>query len=236
MPRHSRIVLPNVAHHVIQRGNYKQSVFSREADFRKYCGWFEEYSEKYHVETHAYCLMSNHVHFVVMPKTGDGLAKVFNTLHMRYAQYINKRKNITGHLWQGRFFSCLLDEAHLYRAIRYVERNPVRAKITPNAWEYMWSSAKEHVGEGKGLISLSKSLEMSAKEWKEYLMEGDSRMDDEIRVKTQRGFVVGSEQFIKGVEAKLNRSLACLNPGRPVKGDSALFSKEESTKKGAVPF
>lgn len=232
MPRQSRIVLPNVAHHIIQRGNYKQSVFNRETDFKKYCEWFKEYAEKYGIQTYAYCLMTNHVHFIVMPKKEDGLARVFNTLHMRYAQYVNKRKQVTGHLWQGRFFSCLLDEAHLYRAIRYVERNPVRAKIAQQAWEYPWSSAREHIGEGGGPIPLSRSFEMSSQEWKEYLTESDDKMDYEIRLKTQRGLAVGSVQFVKDIENKLNRSLSRLGLGRPVKGDSRPLS----VKKGAVPF
>ena len=145
MPRQSRLVIPDIPHHIVQRGNYKQEIFQRESDFKIYCQWFKEYSEKYCLETYAYCLMTNHVHFIVVPRTEDGLARVFNTLHMRYAQYINKRKGVTGHLWQGRFFSCLLDETHLYRAIRYVERNPVRAKMTSEAWGYKWSSASEHI-------------------------------------------------------------------------------------------
>ena len=226
MPRQSRIVLPHVAHHIIQRGNYKQSVFNRESDFKKYCEWFKEYAEKYGVQTYAYCLMTNHVHFIVMPRTEDGLARVFNTLHMRYAQYINKRKGVTGHLWQGRFFSCLLDETHLYRAIRYVERNPVRAKMTSEAWGYKWSSASEHIGEGRGLIFLKQSLEMSKSEWKEYLKEPDQEMADEIRLKTQRGLAVGTTQFVEQIENRLKRSLACLNPGRP----------KRELEKGAVPL
>ena len=215
MPRQSRLVLPNVAHHIVQRGNYKRPVFILNSDFKKYCEWFKEYAEKYGVETYAYCLMTNHVHFIVMPKTEDGLAKVFNTLHMRYAQRINKRRSVTGHLWQGRFFSCLLDEAHLYRAIRYVEKNPVRAQLVQNAWDYEWSSANEHVGGGKGPIPLSRSFEMSAQEWKEYLTELDDEMNHEIRLKTQRGLAIGSEKFVTDVENKLKRSLTCLSPGRP---------------------
>ena len=217
MPRQSRIVLPNVAHHVVQRGNYKQVVFENESDFRKYCGWFKTYADSYGVEVYAYCLMSNHVHFVVVPKTEDGLARVFNTVHMKYAQMINKRKDVTGHLWQGRFFSCLLGEEHLYRAIRYVENNPVRAGIVPAAWDYVWSSANEHVGKGRGIIPLSKSLDMTEAEWKEYLKESDQEMVGEMRLKTQRGLVVGTEEFIEEVENRLNRSLCHSNPGRPKK-------------------
>ena len=227
MPRQSRIVLPNVAHHVTQRGNYQQPVFESERDFRIYSESFKTYSEKYDVQTYAYCLMSNHVHFVVMPKTEDGLARVFSTVHMKYAQYFNKRRDITGHLWQGRFFSCLLDEAHLYRAIRYVERNPVRAKIVPEAWNYVWSSAAEHVGQNRGMIPLTKTWNMAGEEWIEYLKEPDQEMVDEMRSKTQKGHVIGSEKFIEEIQNKLNRSLTYLAPGRP---------KKEISKKGSVPI
>lgn len=227
MPRQSRLTLPDIAHHVVQRGNYRQSVFERENDFKVYSEWFKEYSLKYGVETYAYCLMTNHVHFIVVPKTEDGLARVFNTLHMRYAQYLNKRKRVAGHLWQGRFFSCLMDEAHLFRAIRYVERNPVRAKLAEQAWEYEWSSAKEHVGGSKQIIALSKILEMTESEWKEYLSEPDHEMALEIRLKTQRGLAIGTEEFVRGIENKLGRSLARASLGRP---------KKQMTEKGAVPF
>ncbi|MBI4744503.1 MAG: transposase [Actinobacteria bacterium] len=211
------MVITNIAHHVTQRGNYQQPVFEHEEDYKKYCDWFKEYAKRYCITTYAYCLMNNHVHFIVSPKTEEGLARLFNTLHMRYAQYINKRRKATGHLWQGRFFSCLLDEQHLYRAIRYVERNPVRAKIAQYAWTYKWSSAKEHTGYDISSIPLNRKFEMEANEWKDYLKETDDEMITEIRMKTQRGLAMGTEQFIQKIESKLNRSLVCLGPGRPKK-------------------
>ena len=78
----------------------------------------------------AWCLMSNHVHFVVEPSTEDGLAKVFNNTNMRYSQYFNRKRGLAGHLFQGRFFSCVLDSDHLYEAMRYVELNPLRAGVS----------------------------------------------------------------------------------------------------------
>jgi Transposase IS200 like len=89
--------------------------------------------------------MDNHVHFVSVPIEADSLTKVFNTLHMRYSQHTNRKTKATGHLWQGRFFSCILDEKHLYACIRYVENNPVRAGLVKRAEEYRWSSAASHV-------------------------------------------------------------------------------------------
>jgi len=141
MPRHSRIVIPDIPHHVTQRGNYRQPIFDSDSDYEKYSSWFNEYAVRYRLEVLAYCLMSNHVHFIVVPSKEETLARVFNTVHMRYAQYVNKRLKATGHLWQGRFFSCILDDKHLYRAIRYVENNPVRIKVVKKAWLYKWSSA-----------------------------------------------------------------------------------------------
>lgn len=220
MPRHSRIVIPNIPHHVTQRGNYRQNIFESNSDYEKYSLWVNEYAAKYKLEVLAYCLMSNHVHFIVVPSKEDALARVFNTIHMRYAQYVNKKLKATGHLWQGRFFSCVLDEEHLYRAIRYVETNPVRIKAVKKAWLYKWSSAGLHVNEGEyGPIKLTAArLEwMSKEKWKDYLGEADEDMCKEMRLKTSRGLVVGEGSFIQKLEKRLGRSLRCLNPGRPRK-------------------
>jgi len=111
-----------------------------------------------------------------------------------------------------------MDETHLYRAIRYVERNSVRAKMVNNALDYKWSSARIHAGmQSEKFISLKKSFDMNTKEWKTYLYEEDNIMVDEMRLKTKRGLVVGTEMFIKNTEKALKRSLKCLNPGRPKK-------------------
>ena len=163
--------------------------------------------------------MTNHVHFIVIPKKEQSLAKIFNAVHMRYSHYINGKRGVKGHLWQGRFYSCVLDEKHLYRAIRYVEKNPVRAKIVKEAWGYKWSSARQHMGkENFRVIELSKKYRyFDNSEWQDYLTEEDEDMDREIRLKTARGLVVGEKEFIKKLEKKLNRSLACLKWGRPKK-------------------
>lgn len=143
----------------------------------------------------------------------------FNALTMRYAQYVNRKRKTCGHVWQGRYFSCVLDEKHLYRAIRYVETNPVRAKIVGKPWDYQWSSAPIHVGiETKQFVGLKESLAMNPREWKAYLCQDDGKMANEIRLKTKRGLVIGSDRFIKKLEKELKRSLRCLNPGRPKKG------------------
>jgi putative transposase len=145
MPRIARAVAVGHPHHITQRGNYRQVVFEEDADYNLYLDWLQMYSKKYSLKIWAYCLMSNHVHFVAVPQEPESMARAFNTLHMRYAQHFNERQGGKGHLWQGRFFSCALDEKHLYAAVRYVENNPVSAGIVRKAANYTWSSAAGHV-------------------------------------------------------------------------------------------
>ena len=145
MPRIARVVIPNIPHHVTQRGNFGQNVFEDDTDRSVYLKWLHEYGQRYGTKFWAYCLMTNHVHYIVVPEYKNSLAMTFNQTHMRYSQYVNRKHNRCGHLWQGRFYSCLLDEDHLYAAMRYVERNPVRAGLKQQSEKYKWSSAASHV-------------------------------------------------------------------------------------------
>lgn len=146
MPRRARVVFEGVVHHITQRGNYRQNVFEDDSDKSKYIEFIREYSEKYGMKIYAYCLMSNHVHFIAAPVKEDSLAMTFKYSNMRYSSYFNKKNKRSGHLWQGRFYSCPLQFEHALEALRYVERNPVRARMVELPWEYEWSSAREHVG------------------------------------------------------------------------------------------
>jgi len=133
MPRIARVVIPYCPHHITQRGNYKQITFESDTDYMKYIRWLEYYKEKFGLLILAFCLMPNHVHMAAVPKYHISMAKTLNICHMRYSQYFNKKNNDVGHLWQGRFFSCPMDETYLYSAIKYIENNPVRAKLVKNA-------------------------------------------------------------------------------------------------------
>ncbi len=172
MPRIARAVAVGFPHHITQRGNYRQRVFESDADYLQYLEWLQFYSKKYTVKIWAYCLMSNHVHFIAVPNEEDSLAKTFNTLHMRYSQYVHMRKECRGHLWQGRFFSCVLDERHLYSGVRYVENNPVRAHMVKRAEQYRWSSARAHVKmEMDDVLSDNCYLVDTIEDWSSYLRE-----------------------------------------------------------------
>jgi putative transposase len=129
MARWRRVVAVNVPHHLTQRGNARQYILDRDEDRAVYLKLLRENIETYKVSLLGYCLMSNHVHLIVVPTEPDGLALAFRNAHGRYAAYWNAIRGASGHAWQGRFYSCSLDEAHLWAALRYTELNPVRAGL-----------------------------------------------------------------------------------------------------------
>jgi len=108
MPRIARAIAPGHPHHVTQRGNYRQLVFETEDDYRQYITWLKDYSGKYGLHIWAYCLMSNHVHFICVPQNQDSLAKTFNALHMRYLQYVNQKKGQGAICGRGSFIYVYL--------------------------------------------------------------------------------------------------------------------------------
>ncbi len=142
MPRMARIVVPNCPHHVTQRGNRRQKTFFCEADYRYYIELMSEFSSRCGTEIWAYCLMPNHVHMVMVPSEEDGLRAVLGEVHRRYTRRINFRRGWRGHLWQERFHSFTMDEDYLLSTVRYVERNPVVAKLCVQPEDWKWSSAR----------------------------------------------------------------------------------------------
>lgn len=222
MPRIARVVAVGLPHHITQRGNYQQVVFLDEADRRRYLWWIRDYSIKYDLSILAYCLMQNHVHFIAIPYKIDSLAKTFNAAHMRYSQYLNEKLEKKGHLWQGRFYSCILDEPHLILAARYIERNPVRAGLVEKPWQWLWSSALEHVnGKTDGIIKLGNLFEivgMSHSSWKEYIDKQEKEdLLQRIRKYTIKGSPLGTTEFVEKLEGETGRKLRVLRVGRPKK-------------------
>ncbi len=129
MPRNPRVVAVGVPHHVTQRGSDHRDVFWHDRDRRAYLEALFEYAARYGLEVWGYCLMRNHVHFIAVPLRELSLARVFGRTHSDYARYANVLRRGCGHLWQARFYSCPLDETAAWRALTYVERNPVRAGL-----------------------------------------------------------------------------------------------------------
>ena len=144
MPRHKRCVEPGLPYHVTQRGVNRETVFFSISDRETYLHLVEDNQEEAGVRALAFCLMENHVHWVVIPEREDSLAVLFRRVHGRYAQYGNARRRRSGHLWQNRYYCCPLAATHLWTALRYVEWNPIRAGLVREAADYRWSSAAAH--------------------------------------------------------------------------------------------
>jgi putative transposase len=142
MARLPRVVIPGIPHHVTQRGNGRQKTFFEEGDYALYLDLLAQAAERAHAEVWAYCLMPNHVHIILTPSDEDGLRRAFGELHRRYTGYVNARRRTTGHLWQGRFSSVAMDEAHFVTALRYVALNPVRARLVKRPEDWAWSSTR----------------------------------------------------------------------------------------------
>jgi len=223
MPRVARTVVPGVPHHVTQRGNNRQHVFFVDDDRRVYLSIIKRCSEAYGLTIVGYCLMTNHVHLIAVPATEDGLAKAVGRTHYFYTQYVNRLHGRSGHLWQNRFHSCPMDTVHLSRALSYVERNPVRAKIVRVPWRYRWSSAAGHCGgkEPSGLLDLSAwSKRWRVDRWKQELRRPeDAALVGQMRRCLLTGRPLASDRFISKLEALVGKRLRPLPVGRPRKKD-----------------
>ena len=199
-----------------------EDVFFTDEDRSLYLDWLKTYCQRHKVDILAYCLMSNHIHLILVPTTEEGLQNVLKPLHMRYAQRLNRKRGWKGHVWQGRYFSSPLDEAYLWAALRYVERNPVRAKMVRKAERYPWSSASAHCGLRDDAILTKKKawvdLFKEIKNWSGWLREGDKPEHlDTLRRHVEKGLPCGSERFIKRLE-RISGSLLHYRPqGRPRK-------------------
>jgi putative transposase len=222
MPRTARSVFAHMPHHITQRGNRREDVFFDDEDRETYLMWLGEYAAKFKVEVAAYCLMTNHIHLVLIPSTEDGLQNLLKPLHMRYAQRLNRQRQQQGHVWQGRYFSSALDGDYFRAALRYVERNPVRARMVRKAENYEWSSARGHCGVVKDPL-LAKTPKWRGdlddiKNWSSWLAEPD---EDEalltLRRNAMMGLPCGSEKFLRKAEKLVGRDLHFKPRGRPKK-------------------
>jgi putative transposase len=223
MPRFARAIAVGCAHHITQRGNNRQDVFFVEQDRQMYLRLLAEEAGRHRLEVLGYCLMTNHVHIVAVPHAEDALAKGIGRTHFRYSQYINRFHRRSGHLWQGRFYSCALDERHLWLALKYIELNPVRAHLCRRAWRYDWSSAAAHTGESAPVEVLDLHWwhqQFSAEAWRKELAGGLTEEEvARMRVRTQTGRPLGSDAFLSKLETLLGRRVRALPVGRPKKND-----------------
>ncbi len=214
MARLARIVVPGVAHHVTQRGNRRQPVFFGADDYAEYRSLIAQSCRAAGVEVWGYCLMPNHVHLILVPSDTGGLRAALADAHRRYSRRVNFREGWRGYLWQGRFASVAMDEAHLLACARYVELNPVRAGLVARAEEWPWSSAAAHLaGRDDGLVRVAPMREIVA-DWQGLLDQGlDDAALDAFRRSARTGRPLGSAAFVADLETRTGRMLARQKPG-----------------------
>ena len=214
MARIARVVVPGMPHHITQRGNRRQQTFFCDADYRAYLELMAEWCATWQVEIWSYCLMPNHIHLIAVPGSEKGLRQAIGEAHRRYTRRVNFRERWRGHLWQGRFASFVMDEPYLVAAARYVELNPVRAKLVAEPATFRWSSASAHVnGLDDMLVKVRPLLKLVA-DWRAFL-EGGRKENEirELRRHERTGRPLGSDTFLRQVEGQVGRVLHRLKPG-----------------------
>jgi putative transposase len=201
-------VIPGVPHHVTQRGNRRQATFFSDEDYEAYLDLMADWCGREGVAVWAYCLMPNHVHLMAVPSSEAALRRGIGEAHRRYSRRINFREGWRGHLWQGRFASFPMDEAHLYVATRYVELNPVRARLVRAPWRWRWSSAAAHVAGRDDRLVRVEPLLSAYGDWRAFLASGLS--DEELallRRHERSGRPLGDEAFLARLEKLAGRVL-----------------------------
>lgn len=223
MARLPRISLPGIPQHVIQRGNNRQACFATEVDYAAYAHWLAEYAEKYRVAIHAWVFMTNYVHLLMTPKTGNGISRLMQTLGRHYVRYFNYTYRRTGTLWEGRFKSCVVDaENYLLICQRYIELNPVRAGMVSTPSEYKWSS---YISNGLAqparvwtphpvYKALGRESKMRAERYRE-LFRGhiEPELLTQVRQSVNQGMVLGIDRFKEEIKRLSGRRVSPIKRG-----------------------
>jgi putative transposase len=230
MPRSIRLDAPGVPQHVVQRGNDRQPCFFTDADYLQYRADLREAALREGCAVHAYVLMTNHVHLLMTPPRPGAVARVMQSLGRRYVRYVNDRYHRTGTLWEGRYKACLVDQDdYLMQCHRYIELNPVRARMIPDPRDYPWSSHRANAfGEHYSLVSphpayvaLSADAAERRHAYRVLVMEAVASGEVEaIRRHLQRQHAYGSDRFRAAIERQLGRPAGPRKIGRPPKSAS----------------
>ncbi len=217
-----RIVLPHYAHHIRERGVRKEPVFHDDCDYLVYVRVLKKGCSEHRVEIWAYCLMTNHVHLVAVPENETSISRALHDAHTEYSKYFNAKYGFTGHLWEKRPEMCAMGYAHLRNAVRYVERNPVRADMVARAEDYLWSSAAAHCGlRDDILLSGECPLLPEIANWPDWLKIDQTEEErTTIREYTASGRVWCAPEMLKQLEAITGRRLTHRKRGRPRKSQS----------------
>ena len=226
MARLPRLTLPDYPHHVIQRGNNRQAIFTSPQDHQTLLDLLRDSAKKFGVEVHAYVLMSNHFHLLVTPRTVDGLPLMMQAVGRRYVRYFNDLHGRSGTLWEGRYRSTVIDsEPYLLACMAYLDLNPVRAGVVAEAGDYLWSSYGHYVGQRIDklitphplLWALGNTPFAREAAYAERVQSGiSSAQQTALTDSALKGWALGSAEFVDELEKKTVRRLRKALPGRPV--------------------
>lgn len=226
MARLPRLTLPGYAHHIIQRGNNRQPIFTSSADYQTLLDLLDENAKKFKVALHAYVLMSNHFHLLATPQTDDGLPKMMQAVGRRYVRYFNDSQKRSGTLWEGRYKSTLIQsERYLLACMVYIDLNPVRAGLVAQARDYPWSSHGHYTGQ-----RIDKRITPHALVWElgntpfareaayaQLVQSGISAVQQAaLTDSTLSGWALGTPDFVADLQKRTQRRVAKSRAGRPV--------------------
>ena len=237
MARLPRIVVPGQPLHIVQRGNNRTHCFFTDADYHFYLDCLADAASHFGCRIHAYVLMTNHVHLLLTPDTSTSPSLALQSVGRRYVRYVNHRYNRSGTLWEGRYKSALIDsERYFLVCSRYLDLNPVRAKMVNHPGEYPWSSCSVYAeGVANALITahplysqLGTSTESRCAAYRALFSNLIGEADfAALRVATETGTVLGNEHFRTEIEATLLRKVTRLAVGGDRK--SAAFKQRGSS-------
>jgi putative transposase len=233
MARLNRLTVPGYPHHVIQRGNNRQPIFSSVADYGYFLRLIEDNAVKYAVDVHAYVLMSNHFHLLVTPQTETALPQMMQAIGRSYVRYFNDLHSRSGTLWEGRYRSTLIQsDRYLLACMAYIDLNPVRAAMVSDARDYPWSSHGFYVGlRGDKLVTphalfwgLANTPFGRESAYAELVRAGISpEQQSALTRSTLTGWALGSDVFVADLQTRTQRRVNKVQAGRPF---GALASSE----------
>ena len=225
MARLPRLTVPGYVHHVIQRGNNRQAIFTTESDYRTMLDLLAESAEKFSVAIHAYVLMGNHFHLLVTPQTPDALPHLMQAVGRRYVRYFNDFQKRSGTLWEGRYKSTLMQsERYLLACMVYIDLNPVRGSLVDQSRDYPWSSHGHYTGQ-----RIDKLITPHALVWElgntpfareaayaELVQSGISSVQQAALTDSALGgWALGTPDFVAELQKRTVRRVAKSAPGRP---------------------
>ena len=219
MARTARIVVPDVPHHVTQRGVRSMAIFNTDRDKIAYLRIMSEMGKKYGTRFCCWCLMENHIHLVAVPEEKDSLARTIGIAHHTYTQMFNKSMGLKGHLFGERFYSMPMDWKHCQAVTRYIHRNPVRSGMVKNVEDYKWSSVLYFLRKiyRDPLVNDDRLLNLTSS-WDDiFISEMDTGELNHVRQATLSGKPYGDESFIARIETLTGYDLSIKKRGRPWK-------------------